>query len=376
MAALFPLPPVRLALPADAYADVPACWWSRNRWIAHNLALYDQHYAMLRRNRMVDSVSRKTFQAYLIAESSGADFTTGRGTRMTIAQLEKAVGMSESTMHRCRRVVNKFGTRTVVFRGRQRTREERLASWKRNDRSRGWAAVAALHESVVMPVDNAIMETQLEQGFGTPPEHSEGSFELSPQQKTSSPQNMTERRAPRGHDKKGRMRRQRPAYDQKAVRLAASIRRDDRLPLWVRQIRPGHMAATVTRKAVAGWLVDDIFGAFEEFRISGKALIERPTNPPGYLRYILNQIPDDVPPALLDRARTAALEETERAERARQREVIRAAVTAAAGPNSLAYQEARKVVAEISARTTGRSRARIRESDEARRELARQAQKK
>ncbi|MBF6284473.1 hypothetical protein IU456_29100, partial [Nocardia farcinica] len=224
---LFPLPPLRLELPEDAYDHVPACWWSRERWIAHNLAAYDKHYEMLRRQNMVDSVSRKTFENYLIAESAGADFGTGRNCRVTIEQLQRITARSESTMHRCRRLVNKLGTRTVVFRGRQRTKLERLESWHRGDPGRGWASVAALHESVVLPVDNQHVKTLLEQGFGTPPGRSPGLLALSRPKPVSSPQNVSERRAARGQDTKGRRRKPR-SYDSRALLLASRVRSDGR----------------------------------------------------------------------------------------------------------------------------------------------------
>ncbi|MGF6883479.1 hypothetical protein ABIA39_006973 [Nocardia sp. GAS34] len=38
---------------------------------------------------------------------------------------------------RCRRLTKAFATRTVVFTGRHRTREERIDSWRRGDRCRG-----------------------------------------------------------------------------------------------------------------------------------------------------------------------------------------------------------------------------------------------
>ena len=39
-----------------------------------------------------------------------------------------------------------LGVATEVLRGRQRTRTERLASWRVGDRGRGWASVWALHD--------------------------------------------------------------------------------------------------------------------------------------------------------------------------------------------------------------------------------------
>lgn len=366
---LFPLPPLRLELPEDAYNAVPACWWSRERWIAHNLALYDEHYEQLRAEEKVDSVGRRTFEHYLLVESGGADYRTGRNSRVTIGQLQAATLRSESTMHRCRRLTKAFATRTVVFRGRQRTKLERLDSWRREDRARGWAAVSALHESSTLPVDNEAVETLLDQGFGTPPGQSPGSAFISRRKSASSTDNTMKRCASRSLDKRERAKRT-PAYDQRAVKLASGVRRDERFPLWVREIRPGRLAALLTRKAVAGWDVDDVYGGIEEYRISGKKLLDAPRNPAGYLWSVLNRIPDDVPPARLDRARTVALEEAERLARQRQRDEDRAkAMLAADGMNA----EARRLRDKLEQGSVDRAVRRSRGADEARRELAQRA---
>lgn len=368
-AVLFVLPSLRLPLPDDAYDAVPSCWWSRERWIAHNLALYDQYYAQLRRQELVESVARKTFLNYLLAESAGADYRTGRNSRVTIAQLKTATSRERSTVLRCRRLVAAFGTRTTVFTGRHRTLGERLDSWRRGDRARGWASVSALHESATLPVDNSTVETLLELGFGTPPERSEGSSFISGRSGVSSPKNENEGRAPRDIDKR-RPRRTPPAYDQKAVKLAASVRRDERFPLWVRQIPRGRLTAAVTRKARADWTSDDLYGAFEEHRIAGRRTYDEPRNPAGYLVYILRQIPDDLPPAALDRAREVAEAEAEHARWRRELEEMRCARMNATGMNSAA----RAVRDQLAANTRGQAGVRARAAEYARRELAARSQ--
>ncbi|MCP9625240.1 hypothetical protein NMK54_34405 [Nocardia otitidiscaviarum] len=365
-------------LPEDAYRDVPACWWGRDRFIAHALALYDMHHKLLYRNQVAESVGRDTFLAYLRAEAGGADFGTGRNARVSIAHLMRATGKSESTMHRCRRLLYKLGCRTVVYHGRQLTKLEALDRWhKHHPKIKGYTAVAALHETTVLPVDNALVQSLLDQGIGTPPAQSAGSASLSRCDGGSSVQNTMERRAPRGPDKKGRAKRA-PAYDPRAVRLAARVRRDERFPLWVRQIRPGRLTAVLTRKATAAteWDVDDVFGALEEWWISGKVLLEQPRNPAGYLWTVLDAIPDDVPPARLDRARTVAAEEVERAHRARQREENRAAAMAAAGPDSPGRRAARRAAQACGEKTAGRAADRARETEWARRDLAQQTRTK
>ena len=365
-------PPLRLVLPEDAYKDVPACWWGLERFIAHGMALYDMHYKLLYDNRMVDSVSRDTFLAYVRAEAGAADYGTGRNARASIAHLMRATGMSESTMHRCRRLLYKFGCRTVVFRGRQHTKLEALQLWDRGlPKTKGWTAVAALHETTVMPVDNRLVQTLLDQEIGTPPERSEGFAFLSRSNVGSSPQNTMKGRAARGIDKKGASKRL-PAYDPRAVKLASSVLRDERFPLWVRLVRPGRLAAVLTRKAGAGWDADDVFGALEEWRISGKTLLTTPRNPAGYLWSVLVEVPNDVPPARLDRARSVAFEEAERLARQRQRDADRAKAMTAAGPDSPGRRAAMALGRDIGQRTTGRAADRARDRDQAARELAAQ----
>ncbi|WP_280265827.1 hypothetical protein [Nocardia wallacei] len=175
-----------------------------------------------------------------------------------------------------------------------------------------------------------------------------------------------EGRASRGQEKEGPVRAA-PAYDQRAVKLASSVRRDERFPLWVRSIRPGRLAALLTRKALAGWDVDDVYGALEEWRIGGKRLLARPDNPPGYLWSILNAIPDDVPPARLDRAREVAITEAEHAAWRRELEEMRQArMRAAAGMNAAA----RQVRDSLAERAAGRGVVYARARETARRELA------
>lgn len=363
---LFVVPAFSLELPADTYTRTPACWWGRDRWIAHNLALYDTHYRPLYQAREVPSVGRETFERYLRAESGVADTATGRNARITMRSLQISTKRSESTMHRCRKLTRRFATRTVVFEGRHRTLVERLASWRRGDTARGWAAVAVLHESSTLPVDNQTPKTRPDLEIGTPLERisiPQGNPSFEEWVSSLQPENDG---ASRCTDER-RRRRSMPAYDQRAVKLAASVRRDERFPLWVREIQHGRLTALLTSKAVAGWDVDDVYGGLEEWRIAGKkSLLNDPINPPGYLLSILRTLPDDVPPARLDRARTVQIEETERAERARAREEARSAAMAAVPMNPAA----RRFRDQLAGRTRDAAGERARARAAAERELA------
>nr|WP_228805836.1 hypothetical protein [Nocardia higoensis] len=370
---------MRLQLPEDAYVGVPSCWWSRPRWIAHNLALYDTHYTALRAAGRCESVSRKTFLAYLLGESSGADYSTGRNSRVSVRHLQTVTHRSESTVHRCRRLVGVFATRTVVFRGRQRTKLERLDSWSQEDSGRGWTAVSALHESPSLPVDNSLVETHLEslshQGFGTPPVRSTGSGYISHPSSVSPNENGKERRAPRGQDTR-RARRAPRAYDPRALLLASRCRADERFPLWLRQAGRQGLAAVLTRRAVdGGWTVDDVAAALDQVYLSGRRIYARPRDPYAYLAHLLKPIPIDEPPMLLDRAREVAYELEQRAvvRAERERRRAEAIAKAPAAPDSPARIAARATAAAISHRAISTSAATRAAAEEARREIARLA---
>ncbi len=369
------IPPLRLALPDAAYDQVQACWWSRPRWVAHNLALYDLHYTDLRAAGRCESVGRRTFELYLLGESAGADYSTGRNSRVTVRSLQTLTRRSESTVHRCRRLVAVFGTRTVVFRGRHRTLLERLDSWRRDDRARGWAAVSALHESPLFPVDNALLESILHQGFGTPPTRSGGSLSLSRSSSITPAQNVIERRAPRGKDTK-QARRTARFYDPRALLLASRCRSDERFPLWVRQLGPQGLAAVLTRRAVdGGWTVDDVHAALDQVYLSGRKIFDRPRDPYAYLAWLLKPVPVDEPPMLLDRARERMLEleqlDRDRAHRAQLRAVAMAKVPAAAdSPARAAAMAAAAAAGRRAVSTTSGARA---AAEAARREIARLA---
>ncbi|WP_405183717.1 hypothetical protein OG225_43545 (plasmid) [Nocardia sp. NBC_01377] len=315
------------------------------------MAFYDQYYVLLRRNGVVESVSRRTFEHYLIVESSGADYSTGRNARLTIGALQRATLRSESTMHRCRRLLAAFGGRTVVFRGRHRTRVERLDSWRRDDPCRGWSAVAALHESTTLPVDNFRVESILHQGFGTPPGQSPGLVSLSRPRSVTDHQDVTKGRASRGIDKEG-VRRKPRAYDPRAVVLAARVRADERNPVWLRLLGPQGLSAVLTSRAIAGWQADDVHAALDEVYLSGRRIFDRPRDPYAYLAYLLSGTPVDEPPMLLDRAREAAVE-LERLERQRVENAARRAEAMAqipAAPDSAAIAQAREIAAAATRR--------------------------
>jgi hypothetical protein len=338
--------PLGLDVPAAAYDGITRRWRSPRWWRAHALAVYDAHYARLRSEGAVPSVSRARWIDYLEAESRHADKLSGRDCRPTVAALMAIMDTGEMTVHRCRRLAKEFGIRTEVVTGRHRTKAERLDSWRRGDRGRGWASVAALHESH-LPVDNSEVKTRYEQGFVTPLPHSGGSRPEAPAQPGPSPAQPVRGRA----------------FEPEAMQLANSVRRDARFPSWVRSMPRARLAAVLTRYAVARWRTTDVFTAMG---LAGVSILERPVNPAGYLAFLLRRCPIAPPPGMVARAAVVAKVEAERAATARYLAQLRAKTVA--GPDSPGRAAAMAIAGRVLAGE--RRRASVRLSTE---ELARRA---
>ncbi|WP_433527774.1 hypothetical protein ACQPZ2_44110 (plasmid) [Nocardia pseudovaccinii] len=337
------------------------------------MALYDLLYEELRATLRAPSVSRNTFQAWALAESECADLATGRECRPSVRHLSHRIVRHPRTVKRCRELARLLDVRQVVFGGRHRTRAERLDSWNREDRSRGWAAEAALIESpsyAYLLVDNSIIESLLDQDFVTPLPRSGGSLFLSRHPKITSPKTVTKGRAPRASQDKKAGRRRSRAYDERALLLASQVKRDARLPLWVRHMPRQGLAAVLTKRALHGWTVDDVYLALNEVLISGKRIFAKPSDPYAYLAWLLNHTPVDEPPALLDRAREVAEDAQRRAQKRAMWEELRA--NAIASGDSPARAAAMAKSAEIGHRALGRAAARMQASAAEQRELARQ----
>ena len=140
--------PVRLELPADAYKGV-ACWHSDIDWTIQADIAYQLHYRAVRHALLdhhgVGGVSRKSYRKVCVARASVADWRTGRGSRLSVATIMAMTGLGERTVQRATQLMRILGCGTEVFRGRQRTYRERMASWRMKDKGRGWASVYALH---------------------------------------------------------------------------------------------------------------------------------------------------------------------------------------------------------------------------------------
>lgn len=382
LATLFALPPLRREVPEGAYtAAAPLCWWSRERWLAHVAALYDQHYRRLRSEGRIPSVARATFLSCMADMSAGADNATGRGCRVPVGGVRRdgtctglvaTVGKCKRQIQRARQIAAVLGIYTVVQQGRLRTYEERIASHERQDRCRGWAQVSVLHESATMPVDNSTVDELLQQGNVTPLLRRSGKLFFPRMKNSSSPTNMKKRRAPRGRDAT-RPARRRPAYDPKVLLVAVRLTEKPETPAWVARRGPRSWAPVLTKYVRAGWDEDDVLEAIREHHLAHK-VPHSLTNPWGFLSHILGKQDIDCPPAAIIKAEAAAHNERRREQQRQMRAEIRRRNQQAAPPESAARRaavaaEAKRSAAMAQRRAERRAEERRRE-DQARAELA------
>lgn len=379
LATLFALPPLRREVPEGAYtAAAPVCWWSRERWLAHVAALYDQHYCRLRAEGRIPSVARATFLATMADMSAGANNATGRDCRVPVGKVRRdgtrtglvaTVGKCKRTIQRAREIAGKLGVYTVVVQGRLRTYDERIESHKRFDRCRGWAQVSVLHESTTLPVDNFTVNELLQQGNVTPLLRRSGKH-FSPRKKiSSSPTNMKERRAPRGRDTERRPRRQ-PAYDPQVLLVARRLTEKPETPSWVARRGFRSWAPVLTKYVRGGWDEDDVLEAIREHHLAHK-VPHHLANPWGFLSHILGKQDIDCPPAAIIRAEAAAYEQRQREQQQQIRAELRRRNEHAAAPDS-PVRRAAIAQRRAEARAVEERRAERRAEERRREQLARE----
>lgn len=342
--ALFTMP-LRRPVPDGAYTDrAPVCWWSLPRWVDHVMTLYDTFYKDLRASGQIPSISRRTLELIVRRRAEDADYDTGRNCRTPVGDV-KADGTrtglcavterSRRQVQRGNAVLRYFQVMTEVQPGRLRTKAERLESYKRGDRNRGWTAVHALHETTNpelaadLPVDNSTLDTQHRHKNVTPPRSGSVGTTPSCRSVVSTAKNVKKRRAPRGSSTKAG-RKSAAAFDPRALLLAQRCRTHPDMPGWVRRHGAKAWAAVLTRPAQHGWTADDVVAAIDDFALT-RQVLPRPRNAIGYLAMILTSINLEAPPAALERARRAEedalLREQQRRRRAEHAEQLRAAAS-------------------------------------------------
>ncbi|MDT5357158.1 MAG: hypothetical protein QOJ56_5690 [Mycobacterium sp.] len=138
---------IHLDLGPMPWAGVP-CWTGRTqRWATFTVpAAYDLRYADIRVHMCNGGIARTTLVRVAGAMAEHADYRTGRNSRASNERLAGLTGLSIRSVQRAKEALRLLGVATEILRGRQRTRHERMASWRVGDRGRGWASVWTLHD--------------------------------------------------------------------------------------------------------------------------------------------------------------------------------------------------------------------------------------
>lgn len=344
---------VYLELPEDVHLGV-ACWTGRSsRWVHLTVAIaFDLRYKEIRPQMCNGGVSRAALLAIAAARARHADFQTGRNCRPTNARLAELTGFSVRQVQRADEALRLLGVATEVLRGRQRTRAERLASWRVGDRGRGWASVWVLHDSAwLMVVINSMSS------------HPEGALLRS---KRSFDYPLTTRkRSPKGSRGCGAGRRKSP--DTGGSALARSWRATVDCPPWARRHSPQAWAALLAAPARHGWTARDLTQLVTDWLgVTGRTIPDNPYRPIGLLGAILAwHGPENLDdrPAAAEEAREAAEVAAAAARVASQRTQL----TPPAGPDS---GGAGRVAARAAAAEAVRNAARKRTAEAARQQAA------
>jgi hypothetical protein len=294
-----------------AWAGVP-CWSGRaERWAVFTVPVaYAARYATRVRPVMPGNpVSLRAVVRVAGARATYAEYATGRNSRPTNERLAADTGLSVRTVQRADAALRLLGVATEVLRGRQRTRVERLASWRVGDRGRGWASVWALHDN---PFINRLIHR-----LSLLSSHPEGS----PVKETFSRREVitTHSRRRNGAGNRGAPRRASP--EPGALALARGWRADAQSPPWAARHTVSAWARVLAGPAAHGWCSRDINQLIRDWIGVGHWLPAAPYKPIGLLRAILawhGADSLDERPAALEMAREAAERAAHRAHLAAQ----------------------------------------------------------
>jgi len=301
-------------VPSGVYAAVP-CWWSSARWLAHVELVYRRHYLLLRPRLVATTgggVSLRAVLAVAGAHAAAADFGTGRSSRPLLGAtggpigLTATTGLGARTITRARTFLRLTGLATEIQPGRHRTLPERLDSWERGDKARGWTAVYALHPTTTHPVDNPTTIGAGHTPDGTPPLSGFVFPSVLKNQVVSTGKHPRHGGAPRpATAQEGRRARRQAVPDARGMLLATRWRADPEAPDWARYSTPGTWAALLALPARHGWTVRDLNALLDTHARSGARILTHPRNPLGYLSWLLGRVDLADRPCALDDARAA-----------------------------------------------------------------------
>ena len=300
----FGLQAIALDLGDYAHAGV-ACWNRDDHWITWAVPVaYAQHYRRIlpQLGGPKNGISLAVLTKIAAAHAVHADYRTGRNCRPSVDRVAQISGYAERTVQRARLVLRLIGVATEVVRGRQRTLDERLASYRVGDRGRGWTSVYALHSPQV--VDKHAGNTSAAphpkgRPLGRSPLVSNNS--LTP----TSTAGESKGRATRDRaDTRRRNRARKP--DLKGMVLASRWRQNAQTPRWAHRYTPAAWSHVLAKPAAHGWTDRDLNQMLRDHTLSGngKWIANSPHRPILLLAGILNQHGElENRPAALDDAR-------------------------------------------------------------------------
>jgi len=363
--------PLRREVSHYAYAGIP-CWWSAERWMDHVARVYQRSYLILRPRLVASSgggISLPTVLAYAAAQAAAADHHTGRGSRPSITTMATSAARGRRTIQRARLFLRLAGLATEIQPGRTRTYPERITSWHRGDRARGWTAVYALHPSRTYPdpVDNSRIIRPGHTPDGTPPRSGSLPPSASAEKRVSTRYNDQE---PPAGDEDGAPRHAPTTKGwpgggagptrASGTALMLAWRTDPACPSWAKTYSAHRWAGALTAAAKAGWTARDLTQLLIDLTNTGHHILTHPRRPISYLLALLNKVDLNEPPTLTRDLHDAA-QRAVRAEQAAQRAIEhaesdharQAAITALTGTGrALARQTAASAAADSAQRRT------------------------
>ena len=293
---------IRLELGDNPFGGI-ARWGGAQVWIElHIPDAYHRGYLATvlptLRSTRGGGVSLHAVKLVALAMAQAADYATGRGSRLTVATIMARTGLGKSTVQRARSALRLLGLATEVFRGRQRTYTERMASWRVGDRARGWASVWVLHP--VTPVDETRIVVAGQVQMAPHPRRGLFSLQNSSKEWVTTDKAVNNGAAPRRSSTRKPARASVP--DPKGAVLASRWLRDARTPGWARAHTPTGWARALAEPARYGWSAADLNAIITEWTDTSGVAAD-PSTPVAFVRWLLNRHDLAFSPTILQLAR-------------------------------------------------------------------------
>ena len=363
---------VTLELEPGAYGGI-ASWRGAQHWVEIVVrCAYTAEYNRIRpelvKTSKADSVagggiSLKSLLAVAKVMAGAADFDSGRSSRLSIATLVERTGLGERTVQRARQALKLLRVATEVLRGRLRRKGERMASWRFDDKSRGWASVWALHPR--KPVDKTRMSVAGSIQMAPHPRRGQFSIPTSRREVLNTKRSVDKRAASRRKESRSEV--EKADSIRKGLLLASKWLGNPRTPVWARQHTPRGWASALAESAAHGWTADDLNFTIDAWAEARK-MTPDPKHPIAFIRWLMKEQDLAFSPHVL--AQIAA--EQAKAERQRQSsqfEAERARYAMAATEDSPGRRAAMAAVPDAAAVRRRRQIAERRTAADARAEL-------